>query len=47
MEGWDVIKKAIVILPVFACAALFGRGESKPWKMDAIGNEEQEMLTLE
>jgi hypothetical protein len=41
-----VIGKAIVLLPALACAALlFGRGESKPWKMDAIGSHDQPVVT--
>ena len=42
-----MIRAAVVILPAFACAALFGRGESKPWKSDAAATEEQRVLTVE
>lgn len=38
-----MIRKAIIILPAFACATLFGRGESKPWKMAPISNAEQQV----
>ena len=41
-------KRAIVILPAFACVALFGRGESKPWPpSDSVGNDQQQVLALE
>jgi hypothetical protein len=40
-------KTAIVILPAFACLALYGRGESKPWPPDSIGNDQQRVLTLQ
>lgn len=33
-------RKAIVILPLLSCAVLFGRGESRPWKMDPVVNAE-------
>jgi hypothetical protein len=35
-----VTRKAIVILPLLTCAVLFGRGESRPWKMDPVSNAE-------
>lgn len=41
-----MIREAIVILPVFVCSVLYARGESRPWKMDAIGNDEQQVLKL-
>ena len=34
-----MIGKTILLLPAFACTLLFGRGESKPWKMDAGAND--------
>jgi hypothetical protein len=40
-------KAAIVILPAFACVALFGRGESKPWPPDSSGSDQQRVLTLQ
>ena len=32
--------KATVILPLLTCAVLFGRGESRPWKMAPLSNAE-------
>src|ERR1700683_3112385 len=44
----QMTKRAIVILPAFACVALFGRGESKHWPpSNSVGNDQQQVLALE